>query len=188
MEFSLSLYFSRLFQPSLINFLISCSKEIVPIKKKAERRDKIRETKALSAAHIEETIEKELLDRLSAGVYEDIYNFNPKAFEKVMDDKEVFEAEEELDEDEISEANMSDAELVYDSNEDDDDEDDDEDDEDGDDEDLEDIDEDDEEEDEEEEDEEPQPSKKNGKSISSLRQCVMAFILAITTMVSVFLI
>lgn len=66
-------------------------KEIVPIKKKAERRDKIREQKALAAAHIEESIEKELLDRLSAGVYEDIYNFNPKAFEKVMDDKEVYE-------------------------------------------------------------------------------------------------
>lgn len=67
------------------------SKELIPIKKKAERRDKIREQKALAAAHLEESIEKELLDRLSAGVYEDIYNFNPKAFDKVMDKKEIYE-------------------------------------------------------------------------------------------------
>jgi len=100
------------------------SKELVPIKKKAERRDKIREQKALAAAHIEETIEKELLDRLSAGVYEDIYNFNPKAFDKVMDKKEIYEQEEEGEEDEVSEANNSEAELVYDGNEDEEDDDD----------------------------------------------------------------
>lgn len=71
-------------------------KEIVPIKKKAERRDKIREAKALSAAHIEESIEKELLDRLSTGVYEGIYNYYPKdIYDKVMDDKEIYEQEEE---------------------------------------------------------------------------------------------
>lgn len=79
----------------------------------------------MAAAHIEETIEKELLDRLSAGVYEDIYNFNPKAFEKVMDDKEVYEEEEELDEEAVENDNISDAELVYDSNEDDEDDEDD---------------------------------------------------------------
>jgi len=110
-------------------FFAYSSKELVPIKKKAERRDKIREQKALAAAHLEETIEKELLDRLSAGVYEDIYNFNPKAFDKVMDKKEIYEQEEEGEEDEVSEANNSEAELVYDENEDEDDEDDDEDDE-----------------------------------------------------------
>ena len=99
----------------------------MPTKKKAERRDKIREQKALAAAHLEETIEKELLDRLSAGVYEDIYNFNPKAFDKVMDKKEIYEQEEEGEEDEVSEANNSDAEYVFDGNEDDEGDDDDED-------------------------------------------------------------
>ncbi|KAL4471593.1 hypothetical protein ABPG74_008486 [Tetrahymena malaccensis] len=113
-------------------------KEIVPIKKKAERRDKIRETKALQAAHIEESIEKELLDRLKSNVYEDIYNTYPKVFNEALDKQEIYEQEEEEDHDELSEANLSDAELVYD--EDDDDEDDDEEGEDDFDEDEEDID------------------------------------------------
>ncbi|KAL4511823.1 hypothetical protein ABPG72_012668 [Tetrahymena utriculariae] len=91
-------------------------KEIVPIKKKAERRDKIRETKALQAAHIEEQIEKELLDRLKSNVYEDIYNTYPKAFNNAMDKNEIYEEEEEQDE--LSEANISDAELENDEDDD----------------------------------------------------------------------
>lgn len=58
--------------------------EIVPIKKKAERRDRVREAKALIAANIEQKIEDELMERLKTGVYKDIYNYNPKAFEKAV--------------------------------------------------------------------------------------------------------
>ncbi len=59
--------------------------ELVPVKKKAERRDRVREEKALRAAHLELEIEKELLDRLKHGVYQDIYNLNQRAFTRAMD-------------------------------------------------------------------------------------------------------
>lgn len=64
--------------------------ELVPIKKKAERRDRVREAKALIAANVQQKIEEELMTRLKTGVYKDIYNYNPKAFEKVIN-KEAHE-------------------------------------------------------------------------------------------------
>ena len=48
--------------------------ELAVIKKKAERRDKIREIKACAAANLEGEIEAELLDRLQMGTYGEIYN------------------------------------------------------------------------------------------------------------------
>lgn len=58
--------------------------EIVGMKKKAERRDRVREAKALIAANIEQKIEEELMERLKTGVYKDIYNYNPKIFNKLV--------------------------------------------------------------------------------------------------------
>eukprot|EP01017_Pseudomicrothorax_dubius_P003510 TRINITY_DN10522_c0_g2_i2.p1 TRINITY_DN10522_c0_g2~~TRINITY_DN10522_c0_g2_i2.p1 ORF type:complete len:277 (+),score=95.30 TRINITY_DN10522_c0_g2_i2:45-875(+) len=90
--------------------------ELVPVKKKAERRERTREKKAEIAAHIEENIEKELLERLKMGTYTGIYNYNPKSFEKVMNQREIVsENEEEEEESEIEEED--DYEFVYDPNE-----------------------------------------------------------------------
>lgn len=78
--------------------------EIVPIKKKAEKRDRIREAKALIAANIEDKIEEELMERLKTGVYKDIYNYNPKVFSKLVgEDREEEEIMEEENPFEIAE-------------------------------------------------------------------------------------
>jgi len=87
--------------------------EITTIKKKTERREKIRETKAEIAANIETSIEQELLDRLKEGTYGDIYNYNPKVFEKIMEDQEVEEEGEEEEDDE----EMDESAFIFDPNE-----------------------------------------------------------------------
>merc|ERR1711953_1529517 len=73
--------------------------EIVPLSKKQERRKHRREGKALVAAQLETTIEKELLDRLKKGNYGEIYNFNQKAFESNMEEMDSDDDEDDEDED-----------------------------------------------------------------------------------------
>lgn len=77
------------------------TEELVGIKKKAEKRDRNREKKALRAANLENAIEKELLERLHAGAYGEIYNFPSSTFEKVLEREAVQEEEEEEEEDEV---------------------------------------------------------------------------------------
>jgi len=56
---------------------------------RTEKRDTRREAKALKAAKVENAIEQELLNRLKQGTYGDIYNFDQKVYERVLQAAEV---------------------------------------------------------------------------------------------------
>jgi len=86
----------------------TAKQELVPIKKKAERRDHRHEEKAFVAANIDRAIENELLERLKKGTYGDTYTFPVNAIS--MDEEE--ETDEEV-EDEEEEEQESEEEVEY---------------------------------------------------------------------------
>lgn len=97
--------------PLFISLTYLSRPKLVGVKKKLDRREAVRERKALSAAHLERSIEKELIERLKSKAYGDApLNVNESVWQAIMDrekrsDKEKLkeEGELELEDDETDE-------------------------------------------------------------------------------------
>lgn len=95
--------------------------KMVGIKKKLDRREATRERKALAAAHLEKSIEKELLERLRSKAYgEAPLNVNEDVWRQVLDMDRKGKAKEQGIELEDELEDMMDDESLYDEDESDD--------------------------------------------------------------------
>jgi len=82
-------------------------KKIVTIHKKVEKREKIREDKALKIAQLEKKIKSELLERLKKGVYpqDEIVNMGHE-FNAVLEEEGVSDEDEDEEEEEGSQQDL----------------------------------------------------------------------------------
>ncbi|PHT93808.1 Protein MAK16 -like protein [Capsicum annuum] len=74
--------------------------KIMTTPRKETKRESRRQEKAEKAALLDKSIEKELLERLSKGVYGDIYNYPEQKYQEILDREAMQEANEEEDEEE----------------------------------------------------------------------------------------
>jgi protein MAK16 len=87
--------------------------KVVGIHRKIEQREERRERKALIAAKLEKSIEKELVQRLAKGAYGDIYNFPEMSYNKALDHAEEEEEVEEETESESEEEEEEEGLVEY---------------------------------------------------------------------------
>lgn len=72
--------------------------KIMTTPRKETKRESRRQEKAEKAALLDKSIEKELLERLSKGVYGDIYNYPEQKYQEILDREALQVASEEEDE------------------------------------------------------------------------------------------
>jgi protein MAK16 len=87
--------------------------KMVGIHRKIDQREERRERKALVAAKIERSIEKELVERLAKGTYGDIYNFPEAPYQKALRTAEEGEEEEEESESEMESEDEEEGAVEY---------------------------------------------------------------------------
>lgn len=81
-------------------FFFSLRPKLVGVKKKLERREATRERKALSAAHLEKSIEQELIERLKSKAYGDApLNVNEDVWQAILEREK---GEKELDHEDLN--------------------------------------------------------------------------------------